>query len=81
MASRHSTRHDGIYCKLTQRNVTIATDIVTLYHGSAAVDQREAHKSCLNKRTTCPNDCIYISGGKGWGIEPTTGEKVITTGL
>ncbi len=80
MPSTHSTRHNRIYCALTERNVTIASDVVSIDTLQGTIS-RDGRKLCLDKRTTCPQDCIYISGGKGWGIDPQTGQRVTTPGL
>jgi hypothetical protein len=76
-----SSRRDRIHCVLTKRYVTIETEVIDLRAiGSAGILAREeGHKACVSASLlTCPQDCIYISGGKGYGTDPTTGQRVNT---
>jgi hypothetical protein len=77
-----STRHDPILCVLTNRNVTIETEVIELRAiGTAGIVAREeGHKSCDSvDLSKCPGDCIFISGGKGFGTDPATGLRVATS--
>lgn len=81
MSTRRSIVSNGIYCLLTERNVAISTEIVEIYAlGSfGPVARNEGRRWCNSADpSVCPHDCAFISGGKGWGINPATGERVTT---
>lgn len=68
-----------IRCKLTDRTVTVTTEIVSIHGASAfAHSTHEGRKKCLNMDHSCPRDCLYISGGQGFGRDPETGEQVMS---
>lgn len=67
-----------IRCRLTDRVVTVTSQTVSAYGESRfAQNVHEGRLSCLNMDLSCPNDCLYISGGQGFGRDPETGERVV----
>jgi hypothetical protein len=78
MASQRYWVDTPIYCVLTSRDVTIQREVVEIRAmgaGGVAWGRRRCDSVNLS---ICPGDCIYISGGKGFGTDPTTGERVNT---
>jgi hypothetical protein len=72
----------SIFCVLTQRNVTTDAEIiqVTGIGGQQAIG--EGRKSCRAvDLSVCPGNCVYISGGTGFGVDPETGRPINVSNL
>jgi hypothetical protein len=76
--SVRSIQQRHIECKLTNRRVTIASEQVTVY-GEQSLPAASAvgKETCLDKTSACPRDCIFMSGGSGFGRDPETGQLIM----
>jgi hypothetical protein len=80
MGTTSEIRDDLIYCTLTDRRVTISTELVSLYSGESSypMDVREAGSVCRNLDASCPKDCMYNAAPLiGYGRDPRNGEGVV----
>lgn len=77
--SRRYTETERVNCVLTDRWVVLSTEIVQLSAIGGTVATAEGRKSCGSKGSECPKECVYYSGGAGFGLDPRTGKRIVIT--
>lgn len=50
---------------------------MTIYRDSLPAHESKGKFRCLNRDSKCDKQCLYISGGTGFGKDPQTGEMVV----
>ncbi len=71
---RRTPAHREIYCKLTERDVTIRWENVELGTDWGTISN-PAKMHCVDTALSCPRQCMYISGGNPFAIDPETGQQ------